>query len=295
MEKAYAPSTVQRYQFRCFAFNAFCKQWRVSDLPAKPRVIGWFLVSIFREGKKPSTVRAYLSAIGWSHKIRDLPDPSRSFMLQKVLAGMANASPAEKRVEPLTWPRLRKVITILPGKVPLYQAIMLKAAFLLAYYASLRVSEFAKSASLAHTIKLDQVAVGKSELTLTLLSFKHSKRPAKITIQADPKREDVCPVRALKNYLAIRTNGSPHLFCLQNGSVLTRALVSKALKSCVKELGLKADDFDTHSFRAGRTTDLVEAGYSDSTIRESGRWASDAYLRYVRFDLFRAPMGSVVN
>ena len=115
------------------------------------------------------------------------------------------------------------------------------------------------------------MTVLKSEVILTLFSFKHSKRPARITIPADPKREEVCPVRALKKYIAIRSNGSPHLFCLQNGSVLTRALVSKVLKACVKELGLDPDDFDTHSFRAGRTTDLVEAGYSDATIRESGR------------------------
>ena len=30
-------------------------------------VLGQFLTSIFVEGKNPSTVRAYLSAIAWSH------------------------------------------------------------------------------------------------------------------------------------------------------------------------------------------------------------------------------------
>ena len=252
-------------------------------------VIGRFLVSLFDGGKKPSTVRAYLSAIAWSHKIRDLPDPTRSFMLQKALAGMEKGSPAEKRVEPLTWPRLRKVLRILPGKVASYQAVMLKAAFLLAYCGSLRVSEFAKSTSLAHTLKLKEVRANDSEIILTLLSFKHAKRPARIVIPAEPTREEVCPVKALSNYLTIRQNGPPQLFCLEDGSVLTRSLISKVLKACVKEIGLNPDEFDTHSFRAGLTTDLVEAGYPDATIRESGRWASDAYLKYVRFDLFRAP------
>ena len=66
VERAYVPSTIHRYQFSWDASSAFCERGE-SPLPAKTVVLGQLLTSIFDEGKNPSTVRAYLSAIAWSH------------------------------------------------------------------------------------------------------------------------------------------------------------------------------------------------------------------------------------
>ena len=215
-------------------------------------------------------------------------------LLQRALAGMANTSPPGRRVEPLTWFRLLEVLRILPSKVAQFVASLDRAAFLRAYSASLRVGEFAKSASTEHTLRLGEVsfAENQSSVTLTLSSYKHSKRPAKLVLPASTERaHGVCPVEALKVYLSVRPKGEGVLFRHRNGSGLNRSQVASILKTCAEAVGLDPKDYDTHSFRAGRTTDLVEAGYSDGIIRESGRWSSDAYLKYVRFDLFKVPRG----
>ena len=42
------------------------------------------------------------------------------------------------------------------------------------------------------------------------------------------------------------------------------------------------DDFNTHSFRMGKATDMHNRGYSDAQIAKAGRWASNAFMRYIK-------------
>ena len=81
------------------------------------------------------------------------------------------------------------------------------------------------------------------------------------------------------------------LFLQKSAKPLTPYVVNKTHRSCVSALGLDPSPFSAHAFRAGRTTDLVDMEVNDAVIRESGRWKSPAYLKYVRFDLFHLPKG----
>ena len=65
--------------------------------------------------------------------------------------------------------------------------------------------------------------------------------------------------------------------------------MARHLKDLVAAVGENPEDFNTHSLRVGRATDLALAGTSDAIIRQTGRWKSNAYLAYVRFDLFHLP------
>ena len=47
--------------------------------------------------------------------------------------------------------------------------------------------------------------------------------------------------------------------------------------------------YNTHSLRAGRATDLAIVGTPDAIIKETGRWTSNAYVKYVRFNSFVLP------
>ena len=40
--------------------------------------------------------------------------------------------------------------------------------------------------------------------------------------------------------------------------------------------------YDTHSFRIGRATDLSKGGRSLSKIKRAGRWKSNAVYNYLR-------------
>ena len=47
--------------------------------------------------------------------------------------------------------------------------------------------------------------------------------------------------------------------------------------------------YNTHSLRIDRTIDLAKEWVPETVIRETGRWDSDAYKRYIRFPAFTFP------
>ena len=54
------------------------------------------------------------------------------------------------------------------------------------------------------------------------------------------------------------------------------------IRECMRKAGHNPGDYSGHSFRSGGATDLFTAGASLRTIQLSGRWASQAFLLYIR-------------
>ena len=246
-------------------------------------------------GYKPSTVATRLAAVGWWNKLRGYGDPSKEFLVKRLLKGLRKGGPPKKQATPIRYGLLTRLVKSLPTFLPRYEAVMFKAVFLLAYFASLRISEYTGASQTGNGLRLKdvgfQVVEGTRGLVLMFKSYKASKRPAKLFVPqaADP---DCCPVNAVEQYLRMRPRGAGPLFIRESSHQLTPYRVTKVLREAAKRHGLPEEGYTPHAFRAGRTTDLVDMGLQDSIIRESGRWNSKAYLEYVRFDLFRLPGGA---
>ena len=58
-------------------------------------------------------------------------------------------------------------------------------------------------------------------------------------------------------------------------------MFSSALSN-LRELGLQASLYNTHSFQIGAATSAKEAGIPDVYVKKLGRWRSDVYQHYVR-------------
>ena len=56
------------------------------------------------------------------------------------------------------------------------------------------------------------------------------------------------------------------------------------MKHAVSTIGLDPTVFGTHSLRIGGATQLAMCNFSGSQIKEVGRWASDSYRKYLRFN-----------
>ena len=92
----------------------------------------------------------------------------------------------------------------------------------------------------------------------------------------------MCPVRAVQGFIAIRNPQTCILFCHADGSPVMRYQFGAVLAKCIDYLGLPKGGCRTHSFRIGAASWLAKNGISDKTIKEMGRWKSDAFLRYIR-------------
>ena len=293
---AFAPATVLRYKGVWKLFSAFADAHRPGwSMPVGPSVVALFGAWLDKQGYKPSTISGHLYAVGWWHKLQGWADPAKAYVVRTFLTGLRKVRPDKKQAKPLRFPDLTRVVGGLDRVFDSFETKLFSAALWVGYFASLRVGEFAVSGSAQHTLRLENVSwevedSGES-LVLYLPSYKCSPFPAKLLLPAGPVKS-ACAVTALRSYLAVRGPSDGVLFKKRSGAPLRAGDVTAALRRGAQAAGLDPTGLSGHSLRAGRTTDLVEMGVGDAVIRQSGRWRSNAFLQYVRFDLFRLPGGA---
>ena len=232
--------------------------------------------------------------LAWKHKISALSDPTKGYRLMKVLKTLHKLNPKKEKVRPIGLELLHKCsgrVSSL-GLSP-YLETLLRAILFLGYYGCLRVGEMVHSSHGNHCLQHKDTGFSRGGVyRFTLNSFKHSLAP-KTLLLSRADNWDLCPIRVLAEYYLVRPSIDGPLFVFQDGRVATRAFVAKHLKDLVTRLGMDPKLYNTHSLRVGRASDLALAGASPSVIKDTGRWNSDAYLNYVRFNLFHLPTPGV--
>ncbi len=94
---------------------------------------------------------------------------------------------------------------------------------------------------------------------------------------------DLCPVRAVLNYLVVRgRRRQGPLFLFADGTYLTRLRLVKALRQALGKAGIDPTKYSGHSFRIGAVTTAAEKGMEDSVIKTLGLRRSLAYPDYIQ-------------
>jgi len=95
--------------------------------------------------------------------------------------------------------------------------------------------------------------------------------------------DDLCPVTALLQYLAMRGGLPGALFQWQDGTPLSKIKFVEAVQQALSAANLPAQQHAGHGFRIGAATTSAMMGLQDSTIQMLGRWKSDCcYQLYIR-------------
>ena len=296
IQRSYAPTTLPTYLRHWSDYKTFLQENNLGrSLPSTTPKVAMFIADLARRGKSAGVLRATLSSIAWFHNIRCLPDPTKALPISRILQGVKKNGAPPARKDAITKQILKDILAATDLMTDAFQRSAIKSLFLLAYHGCFRIGELCKSNNLAHTIRIENVSFVRhrgeqqTHLVITLNTFKHSQQPATIAIQPNPQTAH-CPVEALKDYLRRRLPNTGPLFISQTGTPLSRAQVVKILKWALTKSGHQAKCFNTHSFRIGRATDLALSGCPDSLIRETGRWASNAFMQYLRFNIFTIPL-----
>ena len=71
-------------------------------------------------------------------------------------------------------------------------------------------------------------------------------------------------------------------FVLKDRKPVKPGHATSILKLMVKRLGLDNGNYSMHSFRIGRTSDLIKYKYPLDEVQRLGRWRSNAVLKYIR-------------
>ncbi len=296
LQSSIKPTTASMYQHHWTCLVRFMEEILHTPFepPLSPNDLALFIAYLHTNNLKHSTVLTYISAISFYHKLHNFPDPQDTFLIDKLLQGLKHTSSSLPPLTPISRAMLHQLIDHLPIVISdSYQCAMYTAVFLLMYYACLQVGEVAVSHHHDNILRLEnlQIVQANSEITACILHFhayKHSRgNHAKLRINAGQQAK-YCPVNRTMQYPKLRGLQPGPIFVTKCGQPINRSQVASTLKACSSIAHLQPDSINTHSFRAGRTSDLAQS-LTPSVIQHVGRWKSDAYQRYIRPDTITLP------
>jgi len=118
-------------------------------------------------------------------------------------------------------------------------------------------------------------------LQLTISTYKHSDtgRPFVIYIY---KEALCCPVRTILDFISTRGTARGPLFCWPDGAPIKRNSFVEQLNRALRFCKLDPALYKSHSFRIGAATWAAAKGFTDTQIRQLGRWKSNAFFQYIR-------------
>lgn len=253
-----------------------------------------FIGHLFIKNYSPSTIFSHISAISYVHKLINLPDPTQAFVTKKILKGCQALGQRKDTRLPITAPILQKLLAALEHTVSQYPLrLLLRAVFLLAFHAFLRLGEITvKSLKSKHQVlQRSDVTFNQSSLSevqIVMRDYKTNKHKSPLIISIQACSDSAyCPVRALHNYLQLFQHTSGPLFQTLDGLPVTYSMITSHLRSAIQFVGLSTEHFKGHSFRIGAATHAASLGFSDQVIQKLGRWNSDAFKHYIRIQSFK--------
>ena len=114
-------------------------------------------------------------------------------------------------------------------------------------------------------------------------TYKFSKKPVTMAVT---EKGDISPYANLIQYDAMAGNRK-WLYEDRNKKPYTQDSIRKMLAEVLEASGVKAMEYNTHSFRMGKATDMWRQGYTDMQICLAGRWNSKACKKYIKPQILR--------
>ena len=194
-------------------YAKFAEQFGLSDtlaLPLSVNSVALLIAHLPTKRLAPAAISTYISAISYEHKLKGYADPTKAFLILKLLSAIKSRSRPDIRL-PITLPVLRLLVDALTQtSSSFYHRTLFTAMFLTAFYGFLRIGEItckttSSGRSVLHAQHQDlSFLLHKGEVIaakLTLTNFKHNRsgRPFYIHILRQPGSE-YCPVQALISF-----------------------------------------------------------------------------------------------
>lgn len=269
--------------FRTFMASINCTHcW-----PAKEVDIIRFISYLSLEGKRFNTIKSYVSALAIHHKINGWPDPTKSFVISKLLEGCKR----DKHVKDIRHPLNPDELSLILQTLKLvctddYETLLFSTAMMAAYFAMLRLSEFAfsnrhKDSVITHK---SVTLIPPNTVKIFIPKSKTDQHARGVTLEI--KSSHVTSPSfypTLSHYKKHRPHVSGPFFIHKSGSPLTESQFTGVLKKVIAACNLDNLHITSHSFRIGHATYCKSVlGMTNEHIMKIGRWTSGAYRSYIR-------------
>ena len=265
----------------------FCTNVLKRHFSASEENIALYISHLDLKNLQPSTIQSHLSAISFLSQMNNMQDHTGSFNVEKIMKSLHKKSHTTDTRLPINQNLLNSIIYITATQCDsVYESALYRAMFSLSYYALLRVGECTQSKHVLTTNNVKRILTAGScqAITIQFSSFKNSsnKNSAPPVLEIQRRGGESCPVKIISHYLLVRHAGEGPIFVNFSGKPITSKQFRDKLKLCASFLSLDVPRFNTHSFRIGRATDMLDEGYTEAQIRAAGRWQSRAFMKYLR-------------
>ncbi|XP_069608836.1 uncharacterized protein [Ranitomeya imitator] len=257
-----------------------------SSEEARMQVTMAFLSKMHATGVSGSVARNRVSALVFHFKLRGWPDSTKHFLVSQLLKGWRRADKHGDNRHPISFDLLVSLVKaaelVCDSK---YEAALMSAAFGLAFFGAMRVSEIVPTAlNKPGGLRREDILICEDGIRIRLCKSKTDQEGRGTWFPIFAINKDICPLMLIKNYMRVRKDGS-QLFIHENGLPLVSGQFLAILRRMLSRLGMPAAEFGTHSFRIGAATEASRAGLLESEIQRVGRWRSRCFTRYIRPDL----------
>jgi integrase len=264
---AFAANTIRAWKADWEIFVESCRIFRLESLPASPKTVRAFVFECLGKGKKPATVRRYVSTIGRAHRASGVADPTGSEDVRLSLKEMGrNSSARQKQARGLVWEEIKTFLSVEPRNL---RDIRDRALVAVAYDTMCRREELVSL--LAEDISENSdgsasILIRRSKSDTTGKGATAYLSPLTMRLLSQWIRE----AGIKEGAIFVRVFGPSGV-----AESLTPQVVATVLQKVGKWIGLDKKEWERisgHSARVGAAQDLLALNIDLSSVMQAGRW-----------------------
>lgn len=282
MRAQYAANTIRNYRSAWGSFSKWCQDVGRTALPATPQTCIDHAAWCISQKLRMETVHLRLKAINHYHREAKQPLPFDASVREFLRNGRRALHEQPQGKAALTPEQLSRISGLFRARESEVY-VRDRALVLFGFACGWRSAELV-SLDVCHIKWMQRgilVRLGKSKTD--------QEGHGRVIGIPYARRVRNCPVRALKEWLAVRGSWAGPVFTPFDGSrqVLRRRLHKDAVRRAVKRgltlAGVDAAPFGSHSLRVGMATSAAEHGGDLISIMQRAGWKSmSTVLRYIR-------------
>ena len=233
-----------------------------------------FIAYLIEQGKQSSSIKSYVSAIkkmlvsdGYRWQDKEVLLTSLTKACRMINDRVRTRLPIHRGFLEMILFELERYFS---RRSQYYLEWLYKAIFMISYYGLMRVGEVTMN---PHVLKAKNVhmATNKDKLLLVLYTSKTHDlrhRPQKIKITSNRAEKTgsyvhrhFCPFTVLRKFISLRgnyTDDNEQFFVFRDGQPVKPQHANLLLKQMISNTGLESNLYSMHSFRIGRTSDLIK-------------------------------------